>query len=129
MQSVIGIYKITSPYIRKGVSTGPKSEETKLKISVANKGRVLTEEHKQKISESKKGIVFSESTKIKMSLSNKRATSRKIDKLDLEGNYIATYKSLKEAAESCGGKSTHIASVARGKRNSTLGFKWRYNND
>lgn len=105
------------------------SKETKLKISEANKNKVRSEDTKLKISVAKKGIVASEITKQRMSESNKRATARKIDKLDLDGNYIETFNSLKEAAESCGGKSSHISCVANGKRNSTLGFKWRYNND
>lgn len=35
--------------------SGPRTEETKSKISLANKGRKLSEEHKNKLSEAKKG--------------------------------------------------------------------------
>ena len=38
-----------------GIKTGAPSEETKQKISIANKGRLLSEEHKQKLSDAKKG--------------------------------------------------------------------------
>lgn len=39
----------------KGLKCGPRSEETKLKISRSSKGKVITEEQKQKISEKLKG--------------------------------------------------------------------------
>jgi len=50
----------------------PRSEETKNKLSVANKGKILTEEHRQKISEAKKGKVFSEEHKANLSKANKK---------------------------------------------------------
>jgi len=43
------------------------SEETKKKISEANKGRKLSPEHKKKISEAHKGKKLSEETKLKIS--------------------------------------------------------------
>lgn len=45
----------------------PKTEETKQKISEAKKGKTFSEEHKQKISEAKKGKTRSEETKQKIS--------------------------------------------------------------
>jgi len=39
----------------KGKKTGPRSEETKRKISKSHKGKILSEEHKKSISESHKG--------------------------------------------------------------------------
>ena len=47
------------------------SEETRKKISNANKGRIFTEEHRKKIGETSKGRVFSEESKRKMSLKRK----------------------------------------------------------
>ena len=61
----------------KGISAWNKgktdiySEETKKKLSEANKGKHLLEETKRKISESRKGRHFSEETKRKMSESHK----------------------------------------------------------
>ena len=49
----------------------PQTEETKRKISLANKGKPkppFTEEHKRKLSEAGKGKHISEETKLKMSL-------------------------------------------------------------
>jgi len=58
----------------KGRKMPPCSEETKLKISLANKlweHKPLTEETKRKISESNKGKIVSNETKIKISIKRK----------------------------------------------------------
>ena len=54
-----------------GKSTGPRSEETKLKISNKLKGRKHSDEHKLKNSEGQKGKKMSYETKLKLSTSNK----------------------------------------------------------
>lgn len=103
-------------------------QKTKDKIRDGNSGKVRSEETKRKISKSKIGKKVSEETKRRMSLSRIGKTTKRIDKLTLEGEYICTYNSLTEAAKDCGGKKAHIPAVAQGRRNSTLGYKWRYNN-
>jgi hypothetical protein len=50
-----------------GTKRGPHSEETKQKISDANKGKPLSAETKQKMSDAKKGKPRSDETKQKMS--------------------------------------------------------------
>ena len=47
------------------------SEETKRKMSLAQKGRIITEEHRRKISESNKGKTYSDESRKKMSESKK----------------------------------------------------------
>jgi len=47
------------------------TEATKLKMSVAHKGRKFTEEHKQNISIANKGVLRSNETKCKISAANK----------------------------------------------------------
>ena len=47
------------------------SEESRRKMSEAQKGRTISEEHKRKISESNKGKIFSEETKLKISEAHK----------------------------------------------------------
>ena len=66
------------PSPKKGVTTKPTSEETKIKLSIANKGIIRSEETKLKMSAAKKGTPshnkgkkFSEETKSKMSVSSK----------------------------------------------------------
>ena len=59
------------------------SEETRRKLSEANRGKVFSEETKRKLSESQKGRVFSEETRRRMSESHKgrvltEETKRKI---------------------------------------------------
>ena len=51
----------------------------------------------------------------------------KVDKLSLDGEYIETFNSFKEAGDSVGNDQafSNIASCCRGKRKSAYGFKWR----
>ena len=53
------------------VSKGPRSEETKRKISEAKKGEIRSEEFKTNLSNYWKGKIFSEETKSKISKSLK----------------------------------------------------------
>lgn len=46
--------------------------------------------------------------------------------LDLYGNIIATYESVKEAAELTGTNRTNLIKCCRGSRNKAGGFTWRY---
>ena len=54
-------------FSKKGKSTGPCSDKTKQKISVANSGKIFTDEHKEKISKARIGIKHSEEWKQKTS--------------------------------------------------------------
>lgn len=54
-----------------GISRGPHSEEHKLKLSIAHKGKPHSEETKLKLSISNKGKPKSEETKLKMSIAHK----------------------------------------------------------
>ena len=45
---------------------------------------------------------------------------------DLEGNYIATYESAKQAEEITGVKRCTISNVLCGRRNKAGGYVWRY---
>ena len=54
-------------------------------------------------------------------------TKRKVVQLDMNGKEIQVFNSIQEAAKHIGkDDGTHISAVARGKRNSTGGFKWKY---
>ena len=80
------------------------SEETKLKISKANKGKVKTLEHCKKISESKKGKKLDEETKQKFSEQRKgRGNSRyipnRIEMYDLQMNLVKTFNDCIAAVE------------------------------
>lgn len=71
-------------------NTGRKaSEETKLKMSISQKGKnlgkKLTEEHKRKLSEKKIGRKISNETKIKMSIKSKNKTDTWRESMALAG--------------------------------------------
>lgn len=50
--------------------------------------------------------------------------SKKINQYDLEGNFIRTWNSIKEACEEL--KNTHIRDVLKGRRKSALKSYWKY---
>ena len=62
----------------KGVKLGPMNEETKQKLSEANKGKTLSEETKQKLSEANKGKTLSEETKQKLRKPKTEETKQKL---------------------------------------------------
>ena len=51
---------------------------------------------------------------------------RPIDKLDLDGKYVCTYPSLREAAKSIKLTYQCIAACCKGLRPTAGGYKWRY---
>ena len=53
-------------------------------------------------------------------------TSKKTAQYDLEGKYIATYKSTGEAGRILGLSQGHISDVCRGKRKQTGGYIFKY---
>ena len=120
----------------------PRSEETKRKISLANKGRIHSEEAKLKMSLAKKGSNHpnynkhhSEKTKLKMSLAHKGSknpmygkagalspTFKKI--ICVETGTI--YNGITEASRVLNICRTSISSCCRGKTKTAGGYHWRY---
>ena len=103
------------------------SEESRKRISNKFKGKPLSEEHKKKISEANKGKTFSIEARKKMSESRKGNIPhniRKVSQYDLNGNYIKTYNSIKEAKYNS--KCGNIIAVCRGYRRQAGGFIWKY---
>lgn len=56
-------------------------------------------------------------------------SSKKVDKYSLDGEFLKTYNSIKEAAIDIGHEfsSNLISQCCKGIRESTCGFKWKYN--
>lgn len=50
----------------------------------------------------------------------------KIKQFDLQGNYITTFSSIKEAGKIVDGFSTNIVKCLKGKAKSAYGYKWQY---
>lgn len=101
---------------RKGVSkphTGiPRSEKTKEKISLANKGHpyypgVLTEDGRKRISQ---------------------AQSISVSRYTKNGEYIDTFESATKAQQEIGVCSANITIVCKGRRKTAGGYVWRYAN-
>jgi hypothetical protein len=65
---------------RRGVPLGPCSEETKQKISEANKGRTFSEEHKEKLRDARSKQIITEESNKKRSESLKKAYAAGIKK-------------------------------------------------
>ena len=52
---------------------------------------------------------------------------KKVNQYDLDGNYIKTWNSIKEAEQEVG--STHISQCTKGRFRQTKGYIWRYANE
>ena len=53
-------------------------------------------------------------------------TCRRVGAYDKDNNLIQEFDSLQLAAQFCGGNSSTISAVCRGKRNSHKNYIWRY---
>ena len=117
------------------------SEEVKRKLSESRKGQLVgirngmygkhhSKESREKMSEASRGANNpfygkhrKESTKQKMRISNKNKS--KVNKYDLNGNFICFYNSITEAMKE-NPKAGHISDVCRGIRKQAAGFIWKY---
>ena len=72
------------------------SQEHKIKIAAARRGKTQTEETKQKIAESRSGRKMSESTKQKISKSKKTRKYRTDEKKVEQGELIKRYNIVSE---------------------------------
>jgi group I intron endonuclease len=129
-------------------SGGPRSEETKRRISEGTKGKKRseetkqklkkpkTEEHKQNISKAKQNI--SEETKRKISESKLgkkwseehikniiKGKQKPVLQYDLEGNFIKEWEGVKVAAAYLGCDPTTITANLRGKTKKGFGYIWK----
>ena len=107
----------------------PVSEETKAKISKANKGKTgsmkgkkHSEETKKKISKSLKGRTMSQESIEK----SRVAKYKPIVQLTKDDKFVAEFESAIEAQEKTGVNRTHIASCCNGSRKTTRGYKWMF---
>lgn len=68
----------------------------------------------------------SDKQKLATSLYCVKNYSKKVVQMDLDGNFIAEFKSASEASRVTGFCQTHISSVCRGKVKWCHGFKFKY---
>lgn len=115
---------IISNEIRKKLSESHKGKKTwnsgKTNIYSDETKRKQSESHKGKIPWNK-GIPMNEEAKKKLIESNKK----KVNKYDLNGNFIETYSSMTEAIKQ-NTKCTALGAVCMGKVKQAGGFIWKY---
>ena len=111
----------------------PLSEDTKRKISEAQKGKIISEETRRKLSETHKGKIsnnkgktFDEEWKKHLSEAHKGiipvSCCKKIKNVDTG----MVFNSIAEASRFYNINSTHISSVAKGKRLTAGGYRWEF---
>ena len=116
------------------------TDETKQKISIGNKGKILSDEQKKKISNSLKGSKnhfygkhHTQESKDKMSMKLKGrevVNCRVVIQLDKSTNtFIAQYKSLAEASRTTKVSQGNMTLCCQGKYQHAGHFKWRYASD
>ena len=138
--------RVYSEETRKKMSESHKgceiSEETRRKISEAKMGVKMSDEARKNMSEAKKGkshAPLSEETRRKISEANRNRSRESVEKMartkyipvaqyTKDGEYIATYESVKKATEVTGTGGGSICKCAKGKMKSAGGFIWKYVN-
>jgi hypothetical protein len=107
------------------------SEETKLKISKSNKGKICKEETKEKISKSSIGKTKSLEYKLKLSNSRKGIPTKKATptlQYDLEGNFIKEWAKIDEILKFFNKprNNSNITSCCKGKTKTAYNYIWKY---
>lgn len=123
--------------VREPGNGGKMSEESKVKISIANKGKrhpslylPKSEESKKRMSESKKGIKLSKEHCKKISIRNLgRVTHHKIiEQYSLDDQFIREFVSMADAERDIDikGANSNISACCNGRLNSAYKFIWKY---
>lgn len=107
------------------------SIETKLKMRLARFGKKfkpMSEQGRINVSNAKIGIkqIKEHIEKCRMSRIGKVAYSRKIEKLNINGDCIKRYSSLIEAAREFGKTNSTPIQLACKNASTAYGFRWRY---
>jgi group I intron endonuclease len=89
-------------------------------------GVEVSQETRDRLSKAGKGRKHSEETKSKMKSIQTELHGIKVSQFDLQGNFIATYNSTKEAQEASGAHRSNIGACCKGRLKTTGGFIWRY---
>lgn len=98
------------------------SKDTREKISIAKKGKILDRCTRHKISLGHIGLKKSVESVEKMAKSH----MKNVVQFDMYGNFISVFNSIKEASLITKTNYTSISNVCRGKNKSANGYKWRF---
>lgn len=123
----------------RNINSLPKSLNHKIRIGLGIKGQKRTISTCLNISKSKigkvsnhKGHILSKESKKKMSDSKKNIKDlnkqflKPVIQYDLNNNYIKEWESSKEAGNVLNLDSVNIRAAARGKQETSYGYKWKY---
>lgn len=127
-----------------GIKGYKHSEETKKKIGENSREVMKNPDTRKKLSERMKINNPMKDPDIRRKMSNakkgkpsnfkgkhhseesKEKLYKSVSQFSLDGNLIATYKSIKEAASNNNMYSSHIGSVCKGDRKTAVGYIWRF---
>lgn len=115
-KKLVDKFKLTDPKYGYNLHTGGLYHKT-------------SELTRKRISESRKGLYSGEENPFygKHHTEETLEKIRKpIERYDLEGNYINTYESLKDAASDVSGDCSTIARSCRSENKQSYGFQWKY---
>ncbi len=121
--------------LKAGAGRGSCSEETKKKISQANKGRKVSEETRKRLSESHKGFKVTEETKRKLSIINRgrcpspqtikasiEASAKHYDMISPDGEIVHIYN-MRQFCKDRDLRPSKMSNVVTGKRNHHKGWR------
>ena len=98
------------------------TEETRRKLSIARRKENLSPETLKRRSDGLKGRKFSDDHKQKIG----RANSKSINMFTVDGIFVRTFSSAREAELNMGISHSHISQCCNGKRNTSGGYKWAF---
>ena len=88
------------------------SEETRKRLSIANKGKKHSEE-----------------TRKRLSIANKGKGSKPVLMFNRNGDFVTEFSSVTAAADHIGVNQGQVSNVLTGKRKSVRGYMFRYKNE
>lgn len=106
---------------------GEKTGLDRFKISdVCNGRRLTTGDRVFRFLDEEENIIIPEVKVNKVQTNRITKTSRKVGAYNANNKLVASFDSLQLAAQFCGGDSSAISAVCRGKRNTHKNYIWRY---
>jgi group I intron endonuclease len=101
------------------------SPETKLKMSISAHARKASPETCEAISKALKAAPMTEA-RARHLKDIQKMSCRSVEQCDLNGNVIARFNSMNDAANSVNGSRYRVSEVCRKIRKTYKGYKWRY---
>lgn len=106
------------------------SEESRKKMSIAQKGKIFSDETREKISGACKGRIVSEEGRKNIKEAQKKVAmtkGKKVNQLDkITGEILATFYSVRNAAATMNGNHSSISGVCNGKMKTAFGYGWQF---